>query len=114
MNKRLVTVSKFLSKHLRHEPETLGLRLATGGWVLVEDVLAGSAMIGFPISREELEWVVAENDKRRFAFDEKGLRNGPIRGIRRKSTCNSQRSIRPSGYFMEPWPGSSMRSWPKA
>ncbi|HVW37421.1 MAG TPA: RNA 2'-phosphotransferase [Pirellulales bacterium] len=72
MNKRLVTVSKFLSKHLRHEPESLGLSLAPGGWAVVDDLLAGAARIGFPISREELRQVVAENDKRRFSLDESG------------------------------------------
>ena len=71
-DKRLITVSKFLSKHLRHEPQSLGLDLAPGGWVAVDDLLAGAARIGFPISREELERVVVENDKRRFSLDETG------------------------------------------
>ena len=31
-NRRMVTLSKFLSKYLRHEPETLGLTLEVGGW----------------------------------------------------------------------------------
>ena len=74
MNKRLITVSKFLSKHLRHEPETLGLTLAPGGWAAVADLLAGAARVGFLISREELERVVAENDKRRFSLDKTGER----------------------------------------
>ena len=36
MNRRLVTVSKFLAKHLRHAPEALGLTLEPGGWVCRE------------------------------------------------------------------------------
>ncbi|HJT34675.1 MAG TPA: RNA 2'-phosphotransferase [Pirellulales bacterium] len=72
MNKRLVTVSKFLSKCLRHEPEALGLVLEPGGWVAVKDLLAGASMTGFSITVEELNEVVAENDKQRFAFDETG------------------------------------------
>lgn len=74
MNKRLITVSKFLSKYLRHEPEALGLALEPGGWVFVADLLAGATKIGFPITREELSQVVAENDKPRFALDETGAR----------------------------------------
>lgn len=74
MNKRLVTVSKFLSKYLRHEPDSLGLVLEPGGWVAVKDLLAGAAMIGFSIAVDELNEVVAENDKQRFAFDETGLK----------------------------------------
>jgi putative RNA 2'-phosphotransferase len=74
MNKRLITVSKFLSKHLRHEPEALGLVLESGGWVLVSDLLAGAAGAGFSIARDELEQVVAENDKQRFSFSEDRIR----------------------------------------
>ena len=39
MNRRLVTVSKFLAKHLRHAPDALGLTLRPGGWVSVDDLL---------------------------------------------------------------------------
>lgn len=74
MNNRLVTISKLLSKYLRHEPEALGLSLEPSGWVRVDEVLAGAAKIGFGITREELAQVVADNDKRRFAFDETGTK----------------------------------------
>jgi putative RNA 2'-phosphotransferase len=70
--KRLIKVSKYLSKHLRHQPERLGLVLAPGGWVEVEQLLQACARNSFPISRAELEQVVAQNDKQRFAFDESG------------------------------------------
>jgi len=32
-NRRLIKISKYLSKHLRHQPERIGLKLADGGWV---------------------------------------------------------------------------------
>jgi putative RNA 2'-phosphotransferase len=67
-------LSKFLSLHLRHRPEALGLTLAEGGWVEVEALLAAAARHGHPISRAELNAVVADNDKQRFAFDETGTR----------------------------------------
>lgn len=69
-DQRLVKVSKYLSKHLRHEPEALGLELAPGGWVGVDVLLEACARHGFPFTRAELEEVVARSDKRRFAFDE--------------------------------------------
>jgi putative RNA 2'-phosphotransferase len=72
--KRMVTVSKFLSKHLRHAPEELGLTLDVGGWVPVEDLLDGCARHGFRITRAELLEVVEKNDKQRFSFDESGER----------------------------------------
>ena len=67
--KRRVRISKYLSKHLRHEPEKLGLQLEAGGWVPVETLLAACATSGFPISLMELLEVVAKNDKQRFSFD---------------------------------------------
>ena len=69
-NYRLVKISKYLSKVLRHQPERIGLKLAPGGWVSVEELLRGSAKNQFFISRAELDEVVAKNDKKRFSFDQ--------------------------------------------
>lgn len=74
VDERLVRISKYLSKHLRHRPERLGLELAPGGWVAVDDLLSSCAAHNFPLTRGELEEVVARNDKRRFSFDESGER----------------------------------------
>ena len=71
---RLVKISKYLSKHLRHEPQRLGLELAPGGWVEVEALLGACARQRFPISRAQLDEVVSRSDKQRFAFDETGTR----------------------------------------
>jgi putative RNA 2'-phosphotransferase len=71
---RLVKTSKYLSKHLRHQPERLGLTLAPGGWVPVRDLLNACAAHGMPLSRADLEEVVARNNKQRFSFDESGTR----------------------------------------
>jgi putative RNA 2'-phosphotransferase len=69
-NERLVRISKYLSKHLRHQPERLGLTLQPGGWVPVAALLTACRRSGFPMSLQELEQVVARNDKRRFSFDD--------------------------------------------
>ena len=65
----LVRIGKYLSKHLRHEPERLGLQLEPGGWVSVDALLAACAADRFPITRDELYEVVRNNDKQRFSFD---------------------------------------------
>ncbi|GAB4239820.1 MAG: RNA 2'-phosphotransferase [Elainellaceae cyanobacterium] len=67
---RLVKISKYLSKHLRHTPEQLGLTLAIGGWVNVDHLLSACTAHQFPVTRAELEEVVATSDKQRFSFDE--------------------------------------------
>lgn len=71
----LIAASKRLARYLRHAPEAIGLTLdADGGWVDVDVLLAALAANGLPLTRAELEEVVARNDKRRFAFDSTGTR----------------------------------------
>lgn len=72
--RRLVKVSKYLAKHLRHRPERIGLTIDEHGWAEVSDLLAAAARNGFSLTRAELEHVVAHNDKRRYAFDAERLR----------------------------------------
>lgn len=68
----LAKISKYLSYHLRHRPDLLGLTPAPGGWVPVAELLAASTAQGFPISREQLQAVVSNSDKKRFGFDPTG------------------------------------------
>jgi putative RNA 2'-phosphotransferase len=67
---RLIKISTFLSKHLRHTPEALGLTLAPGGWVEIAALMAACAACQFPFTRAELDQVVLANDKQRFAFNQ--------------------------------------------
>ncbi len=67
-------ISKYLSKHLRHQPERLGLTLGPGGWVDVDALLAACTAHNFPLNRAELDEVVALSDKQRYSFDPSGRR----------------------------------------
>ncbi|MFC3495580.1 RNA 2'-phosphotransferase [Glycomyces rhizosphaerae] len=73
-DRRLVKASKYLSRHLRHDPARIGIELDEHGWVEVDVLLKALAAQRFRLSLEELEAVVAGNDKQRFA-----LRDGKIR-----------------------------------
>jgi RNA:NAD 2'-phosphotransferase (TPT1/KptA family) len=72
VDKRLIRVSRYLAKYLRHAPDELGLTLQPGGWVPVDDLLDAACRDGSPIAYEELVECVETNDKRRFSFDETG------------------------------------------
>ncbi|MEU5975651.1 RNA 2'-phosphotransferase [Streptomyces sp. NPDC047315] len=72
--RRTVKVSKHLAKHLRHQPERIGIALDANGWVEIDELLRALAAHRFPVSRAELEHVVAVNDKRRFAIDGSRIR----------------------------------------
>ncbi|MFD5447025.1 RNA 2'-phosphotransferase [Streptomyces sp. NPDC127100] len=68
-DRRTVRVSKYLSKHLRHQPDRIGLTLDEAGWVEIDALIAAAAAHGFRFTRQELDHVVATNDKRRFAVE---------------------------------------------
>jgi putative RNA 2'-phosphotransferase len=63
-DRRLVKRSKQISKQLRHR-----MALEPGGWVAVEALLERTGL-----TRDELDEVVARNDKQRFAYDASGER----------------------------------------
>ncbi|PIF43853.1 putative RNA 2'-phosphotransferase [Chryseobacterium sp. 52] len=66
-NKR---ISKFLSLILRHQPETINLKLDENGWAEVDELITKSAKGRMHFSFEDLEEVVETNNKKRFAFNE--------------------------------------------
>ncbi|KFF28337.1 RNA 2'-phosphotransferase [Chryseobacterium vrystaatense] len=66
-NKR---ISKFLSLILRHQPETIQLKLDENGWAEVNELITKSAKGRMHFTFEELEEVVETNNKKRFAFNE--------------------------------------------
>lgn len=70
-NKKLIKVSKYLSKILRHNPERIGLKLNNNGWAEINELLNKGN-----INIKELEYVVKNNDKKRFEFskDRKKIR----------------------------------------
>ena len=91
--------SKFLSYVLRHAPHRIGIELDGAGWVDVGVLLEACQRAGKDILREDLERIVAESDKQRFAFsaDDQRIRANqghsvdvssasPPRSLRRRST----------------------------
>lgn len=66
--------SRFLSLVLRHRPEAAGVTLDAGGWADVDALLAGISARRGPLTRGELEEIVATSPKRRFALSEDGRR----------------------------------------
>lgn len=72
--KELRKTSKFLSLLLRHKPEIVGLQLDTQGWADTQELLQKVNAHGHGLTLEELQLVVDQNDKQRFAFSADGSR----------------------------------------
>jgi len=69
-----VKLSKFLSLILRHKPETIGIQLDENGWTDVQLLLQKMQVSGKTMDLTTLQAVVANNDKKRFAFSEDGTK----------------------------------------
>ncbi|MEU5988576.1 RNA 2'-phosphotransferase [Spirillospora sp. NPDC047418] len=72
--RRVVKISKYLARHLRHRPERIGLALSPEGWADVTELLAAASRHGFALTRSELEHVVDVNDKKRYEMDGNRIR----------------------------------------
>jgi putative RNA 2'-phosphotransferase len=66
----ITKISRKLSYILRHNPAEIGLQLDEQGWGSVAYILSKLKVAGEPLSMEVLQEVVANNDKKRFAFNE--------------------------------------------
>lgn len=64
-----IEISKKLSYVLRHKPESIGIVLDNQGWTDITAIL-----IKLKLTREELEYVVANNSKNRFSISENNLK----------------------------------------
>ncbi len=73
MENRAIKISKFLSLVLRHQPEKIGIRLSPSGWASIDELIEASRRCGIVFTLEELQNVVASNDKKRFSLSEDGL-----------------------------------------
>ncbi len=68
--KQLTKHSKFLSYILRHNPKAIDLTLDAQGWADVEELMMKANQSGKRFTFPILEEVVANNNKKRFAFNE--------------------------------------------
>lgn len=63
-------LGRFLSLVLRHKPQAIGITLDEHGWADVTQLIQKMNENGKAIDIQTLEKIVAENDKKRYAFNE--------------------------------------------
>jgi putative RNA 2'-phosphotransferase len=63
-------ISKFLSFVLRHQPEHIGISLDKNGWADVADLILKMQSQRSDFDFEQLDLIVRNNNKQRFAFNE--------------------------------------------
>lgn len=65
----LKNTSKFIALILRHQPESIGIRLDEHGWANVDELVDGIAQTQV-FDREMLEDIVRTDEKQRYSFNE--------------------------------------------
>jgi putative RNA 2'-phosphotransferase len=80
MRDDLAKHSKFLSYVLRHKPDAVGIVLDEEGWADIDALIAAAATHGEPLTRELIQQIVDENDKKRFAISADGRRIRAVQG----------------------------------
>lgn len=100
-------ISRLLTLALRHDPGALGLSLDAQGYASVEEVLQGLVARGPALSRKDLERIVDNNDKQRFAFDETGARIRASQGHSIEVDLGYA-AVQPPGFLYH---GTATRHW---
>jgi putative RNA 2'-phosphotransferase len=73
-NEGIIRTSKLLSLILRHQPERVGMKLDSAGWVSVTELLEAVNRHGVALTLDQLKHIVATSNKKRFAFSDDGAR----------------------------------------
>jgi len=100
MNKSLTTISKFLSYILRHQPEAIGLKLDSEGWVNIDDLILASAQHGKQFYHALIQAAVDTSDKSRFAISDDGLRIRAVQGHSSQQVDINYQKITPPPLFV--------------
>jgi len=66
MKEKQQKISKYLSYILRHQPESIDLKLDSHGWADIDEIIAKTKEL--LLTRELIEAVVESSDKQRFAI----------------------------------------------
>ena len=65
-------IGKFLSLVLRHQPDKIGIELDAQGWTDVDILIDKMNAKGNSLNRELLDEIVANNNKKRYSYNETG------------------------------------------
>ncbi len=74
MNKRLTRISKYLTFILRHQPESIQMKLDSEGWLNVDELIKNANASGKSITLAQLHEVVATSDEKLFTLSDDGQR----------------------------------------
>lgn len=72
--KEITRISRHLCRLLRHQPQLAHLEMDAHGWVDADQLVRNVAAEGYPLTRQLLEEIVADDQKGRYRFSPDGRR----------------------------------------
>lgn len=102
-------LSIYISRVLRHQPELLNLEMDQNGWVDVQSLIHGiNEKSRYHVTREDLDLIVAEDQKGRYRFSEDGTQIKACQG-------HSVSWVEPEVEYLEPpqylYHGTNQKAW---
>ena len=73
-------LGRFLSLILRHKPETIGLTLDANGYADIKELIVALGKHGTAVIRQDIDDVVAEDNKSRYSFSKDGTKIRAVQG----------------------------------
>jgi len=106
--KEQVSYGRTISKVLRHNAKKVGLKIDAQGWVSIQDLLAilGKSC-NVKITREELQYIVDNNNKKRYAISPDTLYIRAVQGHSLSVDLGLVESVPPAVLYH----GTSLENW---
>ena len=74
MDDQHTRLSKTLAYLLRHQPDAVGIKLDTHGWVEVSTLVTAMVTAGHAVTEADVERIVQQSDKQRYELDSGRIR----------------------------------------
>lgn len=94
-----IKISRFMSLILRHKPEVIGCKLDREGWIKTSSLIKGMQNKGEDVTFNDIERIVKEDDKGRYAFNFDKTRIRARQGHSIKVDLNLKPQIPPTILF---------------
>lgn len=95
MDKKHTQISRFLSFILRHNPESIGLKLDSNGWASVAELIELAEHKGNRLTKDLIDHIVENNNKQRFSLSSDGQKIRANQGHSIPIDLNLQQEIPP-------------------
>jgi len=97
--KKQVKVGKLITCALRHKPEVLGINVDKNGWTAIDKLIVAVNEHGTDFTREEFDFIVENNNKKRLAVSDDGTKTRANQGHSLKVDVELKKAVPPFSLY---------------